>query len=136
MFRFCNHVVDSISVLGFAFTTNYYVAVALRFVWGFCDGHYSLIKTLIADYSNEKTLSRNSSYMFLSVSLVKFIYLVFMIYSSIAPLIGGYLSNPDNISEWIKNLLPIVQKKHFCFPFIICFIGLFICIKYHICILL
>ena len=134
MFRWYNHVVDSISVLCFAFTTNYYVAVALRFVWGFCDGHYSLTKTLVADYSNEKTLSRNSSYIFLSISLGKFVIFVFMISSAIAPLIGAYLSNPDNISEWIKNLLPIIRKKHFCFPFIICFIGLFICISVIICI--
>ena len=70
---------DSISVLCFAFTTNYYFAVALRFVWGFCDGHYSLTKTLVADYSNEKTLSRNSSYIFLSISLGKFVIFVFMI---------------------------------------------------------
>lgn len=58
-------------MLCFAFIKNYYVAVILRFVWGFCDGHYSLIKTLIADYSNEKTLARNSSFMFLSVSIGK-----------------------------------------------------------------
>ena len=65
-------VVDSIFVYLFAFIENYYVAVALRLLWGFCDGHYALIKTLVADYSDASNIARNSSFMFLSVSIGKY----------------------------------------------------------------
>lgn len=121
-------VVDGISVLCFAFIKNYYLAVGLRFIWGFCDGHYSLIKTLVADYSNEKTLARNSSFMFLSVSIGKSLMMNHVMFSSLAPLVGGYLSNPDNISEWIKRVFPIIRHKRFCFPFILCSVGLLTCL--------
>lgn len=119
---------DGISVLCFAFIKNYYLAVGLRFIWGFCDGHYSLIKTLVADYSNEKTLARNSSFMFLSVSIGKSLMMNHVIFSSLAPLVGGYLSNPNNISEWIKRVFPIIRHKRFCFPFILCSVGLLTCL--------
>ncbi|KAK8795435.1 hypothetical protein WA588_004277 [Blastocystis sp. NMH] len=103
-------LLDSLFVFVFAFIRNYYVAVVLRFVWGFCDGHYALIKTLVADYSDSRTIARNSSFLFLSVSIG----------NSISPLLGGYLSNPHNLSPWLLNHFPILLKKQFCFPFIVC----------------
>ena len=65
------HIVDSIFIFAFAFIRNYYSAVVLRLLWGFCDGHYALIKTLISDYSDKKTIARTSSFMFLSVAIGK-----------------------------------------------------------------
>lgn len=113
-------LVDSIFVFVFAFIQNYYVAVVLRFIWGFCDGHYALIKTLVADYSDSNTIARNSSFLFLSVSIGKSVLFSVITRSSLSPLLGGYLSNPHNLSPWLLDHFPILLKKQFCFPFIVC----------------
>ena len=115
-----SRLVDSVFVFVFAFIQNYYVAVVLRFIWGFCDGHYALIKTLVADYSDSSTIARNSSFLFLSVSIGKSSQLSTVIHSSLSPLLGGYLSNPLNLSPWLLHHFPILLKKQFCFPFIVC----------------
>ena len=125
-----SRLVDSLFVFVFAFIRNYYVAVVLRFVWGFCDGHYALIKTLVADYSDGRTIARNSSFLFLSVSIGKCTPISDFISSSISPLLGGYLSNPHNLSPWLLNHFPILLKKQFCFPFIVCGSLLALCTRH------
>lgn len=123
-------LVDTICVFGFAFIRNYYVAVAVRFVWGFLDGHYPLIKTLVTDYSNARNVARNTSFLFLSVAMGKLRSLLVIIRSAFSPLLGGYLSNPDNLSPWLVEHIPILREKQFCFPFLFCGCLLALCISF------
>ncbi|OAO14611.1 zinc induced facilitator-like 2 protein [Blastocystis sp. ATCC 50177/Nand II] len=109
---------DAICVLSFAFLQNYYVAVAVRFVWGFLDGHYPLVKTLATDYSTEENVALHTSFLFVSVSFG----------NAIAPLLGGYFSDPEHISDWLLQLFPILRTKQFCLPFLICGLLLFLCL--------
>ena len=120
-------LVDAICVLRFAFLQNYYVAVAVRFVWGFLDGHYPLVKTLATDYSTEENVALHTSFLFVSVSFGKWLCCQSLISSAIAPLLGGYFSDPEHISDWLLQLFPILRTKQFCLPFLICGLLLFLC---------
>ena len=120
-------LVDAICVLSFAFLQNYYVAVAVRFVWGFLDGHYPLVKTLATDYSTEENVALHTSFLFVSVSFGKWFCCHSLISSAIAPLLGGYFSDPEHISDWLLRLFPILRTKQFCLPFLICGLLLFLC---------
>ena len=120
-------LVDAICVLSFAFLQNYYIAVAVRFVWGFLDGHYPLIKTLATDYSTEANVALYTSFLFVSVSCGKWLLFRLFIPSTVAPLLGGYLSDPANVSDWLLRLFPILRQKQFCLPFLICGFLLILC---------
>ena len=76
--------------------SNVYLLFFSRMLSGFCAGNLAIVKSIIADISDEKTKVKNFGFMGMSFGL-GFI---------LGPFLGGVLSNPDLVS-WFSLATPL-----------------------------
>ena len=78
---------------GLGISSNYYFTLIIRLIQGFADGALNVTKTMIAEISNERNLPLGTSFVFLGTAIGRLM----------GPLLGGYLSHPENYSSLTKH---------------------------------
>ena len=97
-------LVNVICTSGLGISSNYYLTLAIRLIHGFIDGALNVTKTMIAEISNERNLPLGTSFVFLGAALGRLV----------GPLLGGYLSHPENFATLTKHF-PILLSVPFLF---------------------
>ena len=91
-------LVNTVCISGLGISTNYYVTLIIRLIHGFADGSLNVTKTMIAELSNERNLPLGTSFIFIGTAVGRLV----------GPLIGGYLSHPENFSS-LADRVPIIR---------------------------
>ncbi|CBK23253.2 uncharacterized protein [Blastocystis hominis] len=91
---------------GLGISSNYYLTLVIRLIHGFADGALNVTKTMIAEISNERNLPLGTSFVFLGAALGRLL----------GPVLGGYLSHPENFST-LTSHFPILLSHPFLLPF-------------------
>ena len=91
-------LVNTVCISGLGISTNYYVTLIIRLIHGFADGSLNVTKTMIAELSNERNLPLGTSFIFIGTAVGHLV----------GPLIGGYLSHPENFSS-LADRVPIIR---------------------------
>ena len=98
-------LVNVICTSGLGISSNYILTLIIRLIHGFADGALNVTKTMIAEISNERNLPLGTSFVFLGAALGRLL----------GPVLGGYLSHPENFSTLTSHfpiLLSVIRSFH------------------------
>ncbi|CBK23903.2 uncharacterized protein [Blastocystis hominis] len=101
----------------FGLSTNFYVAISLRLLWGMLDGYLGICKTVLTEVCSPDMLPITTGLIFLSMALA----------STAGPIVGGYLSDPEELLAPIIDRLPYLKRVPFAIPLCLCGFGSFVC---------
>ena len=101
----------------FGLSTNFYVAISLRLLWGMLDGYLGICKTVLTEVCSPDMLPITTGLIFLSMALA----------STAGPIVGGYLSDPEELLAHIIDRLPYLKRVPFAIPLCLCGFGSFVC---------
>ena len=127
LFILALYVVNSILMIAFGFTTNFAVAITIRFIWGVADGYLGICKTILSEICSEDMLPVTTGCMFISMALSKYYYDILYDCSALGPIVGGYLSDPEKLLSSLIDRFPILKKAPFAIPLAVCGLLCFLC---------
>ncbi|KAK8797148.1 hypothetical protein WA158_004358 [Blastocystis sp. Blastoise] len=96
----------TILILIFSFIQNYWLALTIRFIWGFVDGSVGLVKTTGCEVCDDATMSLCMSYLMFGVGLG----------GAIGPIVGGYLIDIHNTFPQLIVTFPFLKTYPFFLP--------------------
>lgn len=118
-------------MIAFGFSNNFYVAIALRFIWGVADGYLGICKTVLSEICSEDMLPITTGLMFISAALSRLFFVYLFYYSVLGPIVGGYLSDPETLLSGLIKRWPFLERVPFAIPLLICGLLSIICIDDH-----
>lgn len=84
-----------------------------------------VVKTYVCEICNAHTVAAGMSVMSSAGGLARFIFSNLLIYRIVGPLVGGFLSKPEeNLPDLVK-LMPWLRKVRYWIP---CFVGSVLCL--------
>lgn len=101
----------------FGLCTNFYVAIALRLLWGMLDGYLGICKTILTEVCSPDMLPITTGLIFISMALA----------STAGPIVGGYLSDPEELLAPIIDRIPYLKRVPFAIPLCLSGFGSFVC---------
>ena len=110
-------LVNSIVMILFGLSTNFYLAISLRLLWGVMDGYLGICKTILSEVCSPDMLPITTGLIFVSMALA----------STAGPILGGYLSDPEELLVPLIERIPYLSKVPFAIPLCLCGLGCFLC---------
>ena len=110
-------LVNSIVMILFGLSTNFYLGISLRLLWGVMDGYLGICKTILSEVCSPDMLPITTGLIFVSMALA----------STAGPILGGYLSDPEELLAPLIERIPYLSKVPFAIPLCLCGLGCFLC---------
>ena len=98
--------------------------MVFRTCWGLMNSTLGVVKTYIGEMCNDRLLARGFAIISAMGGLARFVLSTSLTCSIFGPLVGGFLSKPEDNFPGLVRLMPWLRKVRYWIP---CFVGGFFC---------
>ena len=113
-------------MIAFGLCHNFYAAITLRCIWGIMDGYLGICKTILSEVCSQDMLPITTGLIFVSMALARYLHLALFTFSLLGPIIGGYLSDPEELLHGLIYRIPYLKLVPFAIPLacsgLLCFV--------------
>ena len=106
--------------LFFGLSTNYYVALVIRTLWGFTNGNLGVLKTYVSETCSEDMQSLGFSVIVTMGGIAKCVCSTLLITSVVGPSLGGFLGDAESYFPSLIQKSPWIRDRPLFLP---CVIG-------------
>lgn len=94
----------------FGLVPNYYLAILVRTLWGFCNGNAAVLKTYISEVCSEDMQSLGFSVLVTVFGIAKYILQFYFICSAVGPSLGGFLGDVETYFPGLVKTFPKLRE--------------------------